>query len=383
MLYDIVDSPRLLTPSEFSSPAKTEGLVDITPSQPLLSPASIMAAQATQEPELQASQQSDSVLLPDTGTSVTNNFESIVEPNQDGMPEKHSQEDVITSSPVVETEVPRDFPSGGTQENSQLQASSDVNIVENVEEHSEEDGPEVEVVQKAFDNIFDILEVEPSHECGQKQTYEEFTELLVNPTKLQEQEAALENAGEIVSLHNETPQSGDEHSQIVNAAATKSPLLDVLKSSSQGRLEDVLAGTNEASTLQWPEIGGELSVTVIPSTAECDLDVTDDVKGELSSEKPDQFMPSALSGSQDSQDHGGDDETISTTHQDQDETSGEIVTKTRAKGRKRNKKGKKPLTSAGVVEVSDVPRCIYLCFTCVLIYNSQGFSRLGGGGDQA
>lgn len=448
------DSPKLLTPSEFTLPAKVEDTHDsAVPLCPLLSPASIRDAANSNE----TSQVNDLMKNEDLGhvpignqpinsshsrSDVHSSLTAVTSECDNPSKNDELAEGLLTglesNATVPETVSPESSDVVDSSARDQLRQKSaevedDLDITVQVhtsssnsartvpihESTSEEDEPSVQATQKAFDNIFKLLDVEkpqspslgmPSE--SNQHSFDEFTELLRDPVKLQEQEEALRVAGEIVSLHNETPQSGDEHSQIVNAAATKSSasFLNVLraKSSSQNEneMEDMeddhnggasdsrIEGSNES---QQPDSGtSEVPLTKESSQSTIyDLDEASAVKGVVSSElyqKDNQLpglrltMPSALGSPLDSQlqpndqlglgvpgippdDLNQNNPALPMAYPLQDALtqskpafeSVEGVLKTKSRSRRRSRKGKKQissgLTSADVpVEMLEAPR---------------------------
>ena len=287
------------------------------------------------------------------------------------------ENDIVSNSPESFTKENKDSGS----------VSNAVNIPLPNETTSEEDyEPNTEDTQKAFDNIFELLNVEkPPSPSFNPQSYDKFTELLSDPVKLQEQERVIKVASEFVTLHNEPAQSEDEHSQIVNAAATKytHPLLEMLKSTSnQGSLENIAAdetmkkeiqesGTENLVASQTNEnhdttnlpvveaVEGPVEDVAVNSLAnECDLNIAESVEGSNSNQKSCQspdiglLMPAALSS--DSQELL--DVPVGSSEKSEFNTAlKDIGEKTRSRRRARRSK-KQNHSSTGPIVALDAPK---------------------------
>ena len=370
-----VGSPKLLTPSEFTSPVKSEsGLVT---SQPLLSPASIVASATASHdtspgvvPSLPVQPLTGSLTNPplsdtqDTLTSVSSNL-------NDPLPISADDDTIDSGSPNagVNTETVL------AKENT----FSDENIDEKgPETASEDEVPNLEDTQKAFDNIMEFLDVDHKAEVSKidKPTFDEFTELLSNPEKLLEQEKELQLAEE----PQDQPLVEDDPSLEVSSDKSHSSFFpDVLKSTSGQdpplHESDTEVRMSESEVSHWPDIGvpGPPAEPLQISSSQCNLPEANYVAGAVSNEmyqagsSSGLLMPSALADLQmvEVEDNGVDvDNTPDLLDQEPSLDTkwtlevGEGNLKPKSKPKKRSRRGKKQNTGASmsVAEVLEAPR---------------------------
>lgn len=191
----------------------------------------------------------------------------------------------------------------------------------------EEDEPTVEVVQKAFDSMFELLKLDRSHEStASGQSFEKFAELLTDPKKLKEEREVLEESMEKVFFHNDAPLDDDLEimdTSSFEAKASATTLPDVLPPSSSPVIlsqtppeddampepEDNLAivCTSQNPAVEHPEGSVEPVVVDIPerldtTTVSEAQSIKSDVSNELDVNKSSEtklLMPSALNDSHD------------------------------------------------------------------------------------
>ena len=155
----------------------------------------------------------------------------------------------------------------------------------------------IEGAQQALDSIFSLLKVDNPHatppntgpEKFNEAGYEEFTRMLTDPPKQWEVRTSAERSkfetetSEFVApaaKQHASLTSGDESTEIVNAAASKTPAeyLDLLrhKAPGEGPLEQVDEGQLPplSKESEWPDIGGpELPKNELQGEGEVDAEV--------------------------------------------------------------------------------------------------------------
>lgn len=408
-MFVIADaSPKLLTPSEFTSPTKSE----IGLSHPLLSPASILAAVTVdqQSPDSTASVSHTKATphhvssglastpqslsdMQDTLTFVSSNFENLASgsilPCDDDSDANISVVDGVSiGSESCAIEGNEDIAS--RIDDCTLRAEH----VPLPTETSSEDEPSAEETKKTFESILEFLDGDKSEMSNLRKptepnqsSFEEFAELLTNPENLQEQEKGLQDADQLFVLEEAPTNCTPAVASSVSHSASSFP--DVLKSTSDqdpplyGLHEDksVIELDGMSMDTQWPDIGApELSrdKAGISLSENCDLAEAIPVEGAVSNElfqvdsQAGLRMPSALTDTHLEQDdvmemsaaHGPDllDQELSLEAMLSLEAE-EGASKVKSRSRKRYKKGKKQsanaLASFGVTEVLEAPK--YVC----------------------
>ena len=311
--YFADSSPKLLTPSEFKSPGKVEP-PNLLPTHPaLLSPASITGAVSLDQ---QPPDSTASVDYPDaasvisskqsleffsdaqgTLTEVTSNVEplsvSSLQPDSDVSVEEElegEEEGTMVSEKVAEHDqeereaIEESAEPRATDEPVQTETTSEDLAPPPPPVLSDEEAelPNPEDTQKTFSNILEMLHVDkPAVHSAPKPSFEEFTELVSNPAKLQERERAVEAgimaadavnspesaaalvedtgegkiAGTITTLTNSTPSFPD----VVKPATFQEPLVGVMQKDFTETEQTEPTSDADTST-QWPDIGGATEV---------------------------------------------------------------------------------------------------------------------------
>ena len=274
LLLSSAPSPKLLTPSEFTVAAKP--LLDIS-AIPLLSPATIMAsAKLSKDESLSLLQQEwpnftavsdDSLLVSDfqdtlSSLTISQSEASLaVEPSVNTLSnsiceDQLSVDEVISKhggTDVVETTVELNEASVSSNH------SKDPDETPSLQGYSsqKEAEPTGEVVQG---NVLELIQVGPTHDITvSKQSFEQFTELLSHPEKLQEKRNALEEFMVVDSLEVlENVESGDK--------ATASSFGNVLSESPPPLVlsPPKLVGETAAELSDWPI---ENSVAIVKEVA--------------------------------------------------------------------------------------------------------------------
>lgn len=408
-------SPKLLTPSEFTSPVKQgyPELDEMVSSHPLLSPASILAAVTStpsesgthtnsvpdggsprSPPHLSQplSESQDTLTCVSPGNTPASGSvlpsESVPSPCDDGghgdgghgdggddSDGTGSDGEVKADATLTEFE-----PLGVPSEVGQLRAA-DVPLP--LETSSEEEVPTAEDTRTAFESIMELIDggasgtssLRKSTELVQS-SFDDFAELLINPGKLRDQERELQSREEAFPKDSPALSEGC-HSPVVGsdvASHSTTSFPDVLKSTSG---QDPLTNTGEdagdsdgGGTLdnQWPDIG----VPELPRDTPRGGDVPEvvSVKGAVSNEfcqvGAGLLMPSALTEIQDVfqvRDNNLDievsnaapdllDQEISMESKTALEPE-EVAVRTKSRSRKRPKRGKKQ-----AVGLTEAPRYV-------------------------
>lgn len=261
---------------------------------------------------------------------------------------------------------------------------SDENIDEKgPETASEDEVPNLEDTQKAFDSIMEFLDVDNKAEVSKpdQPSFDEFTELLSNPEKLQEQEKELQLAEESKDL----PLGEDDPSLVISSDKSHSSFFpDVLKST-LGQdpplyEADTEVRMRESEVSHWPDIGvpGPPPETLQTNSSQCDLAEANYVAGAVSNEMYQAasglglLMPSALADLQmlEIQDNSVDVEVSNNAPDLLDQEAlldtkwileaDEGSLKAKSKPKKRSRRGKKQNAGASmsVAEVLEAPRCV-------------------------
>ena len=370
-----------MTPSEFTSPIKLEsGLDEMMSSHSLLSPASIIAGAA------------------EGGASTAD-----VLPHG-AQPYSVPQDTLSESKPPSASDVPSEPPVQFNNDNGELEVETDGAEIEPesgavgegsvpngagrcparaedvplpLETSSEEEMPSAEDTQKAFESIMELIDGGPSSHRKSTElvqsSFDEFTELLTNPEKLQEQERELQSHEE--ALPKDEPEVSRSPVAGSDASLSTASFPDVLKSTSvQDPPANVAEGAGDSDgggvDTQWPDLGAPEQPR---ETGHVDMAEAVSVKAAISNELfqvgvgEGLLMPSALTDMQDFHDNSVDTEVSKAAPDllDQEvptETKAsfeaeEGVVRTKSRSRRRAKRGKKQnATGVGVTELLEAPR---------------------------
>lgn len=277
----------------------------------------------------------------------------------------------------------------------------------------EDEVPSAEESQKAFDNIMELLNVVDKSDTATaaEPSFEEFTELLSNPDKLQERERELQVMDEIVNPpEGVSPPEGPatpkedakEPSEVVTSAfasSTSASFPDVVKPATYQELlpnvtqevtetKELEIATSNGAEAEWPDIGAAEVPTGLDESVQPHVVVAapNGVQNEVyieDNEPPDVglLMPSALTDMPVEVPNIGPDllEQEAPTDSKLALENEEGAAKVRSRSRKRSKKKKQTgaMTSVGVAEVIDVLRyweitvpgaiILYACFLAVIL----------------
>ena len=376
-LYSYIGaSPKLLTPSEFTSPLKSEATPDSTV-PPLLSPASIVASASTDQPsestvvsgDPRSSTQASVPTLSETQATLTCVSSDTVDSDHESIP------------PAVN---PDKLSQEGQIGQGVLMLDGKENDAAVLEDAPGEEMPSAEDRRKTLDSIMKVLSVDEPNSSGGAVVDDQqpVEEIHGNPPQQQEETAKNPDS-------EEATQSEGDHSFV--AAMNSASFPDVLKSTacqdlpySEAKGEDSSGiktegvGLNES---QWPDIGSHVEVERT-SKEECNLPEANHVQAALSNEyyhsdgqpvDAGLLMPSAIADLQEADVQGSTlsaelsnstpdllDETSSEVKEYLDLEVGTIKTKPKSRRRSRRSRAKQnsgPVTPAGT-EVLEVPRLV-------------------------